>query len=322
MREDLLKEVGLEMEEIQRRNEETVQRRKREVLAAYPEIRALTEERETLVHSAFRQIMDGEITAAELPGKMEDLSGRIRAALKARGLPENYLEPVYDCPVCRDTGYTGETIRERCACVTKRYQKHLRRAIGLPEDSRETFEGYDESLFPDTPLPGSRMTERQAMARVRSYCEKWADTYPAQEPRDLVLTGKSGLGKTFLLHAMAQRLIERNASVLLLSAYSFLEIARRSWFEQDGGMDDLIGSEILMLDDLGSEPLMQNITIEQLFHLINERQRRGKATVISTNLSIEEIQGRYTERIASRLTDARSCLVLPLRGHDLRNGRQ
>ena len=120
---------------------------------------------------------------------------------------------------------------------------------------------------------------------------------------------------------MAARLIERGHQVLLISAYRFLETARRSYFEADGQLEDLIASPVLMLDDLGSEPMMQNITIEQLFNLINERQRRNLATVISTNLNLAELRNRYTERIASRISDRQQCEFLQLRGRDLRNGR-
>ena len=75
---------------------------------------------------------------------------------------------------------------------------------------------------------------------------------------------------------------------------------------------------MLMLDDLGSEPLMQNITVEQLFHLVNERQRRGLSTVISTNLTLPELKDRYTERIVSRLNDPKNCQIIVLEGRDLR----
>ena len=75
---------------------------------------------------------------------------------------------------------------------------------------------------------------------------------------------------------------------------------------------------MLLLDDLGSEPLMQNVTIEQLFNLINERQARRLSTIVSTNLNTPEFKTRYTERIASRMTDARNCLVITLEGQDIR----
>ena len=78
--------------------------------------------------------------------------------------------------------------------------------------------------------------------------------------------------------------------------------------------------EVLMIDDLGSEPLMQNVTVEQLFNLLNERQNRNLATVISTNLDMAKFRERYTERIASRLRDSRCCKVLNLLGRDIRIG--
>ena len=77
-------------------------------------------------------------------------------------------------------------------------------------------------------------------------------------------------------------------------------------------------ADVLLLDDLGSEPLMENITIVQLFNLINERQTAGKGTVISTNLSESDLKNRYTERIASRLTDRRQCTQVVFMGEDIR----
>ena len=141
---------------------------------------------------------------------------------------------------------------------------------------------------------------------------------PENRRRDVLLIGKSGLGKTFLMHCMANRLLERGKDVLLISSYAFLQSARKSYFENDHGTDELLQAPVLFLDDLGSEPLMQNVTIEQLLNLINERQSRRLPTVISTNLSIKELRTRYTERIASRLTDSRNCLVITLEGQDIR----
>ena len=321
MREDLLNEVLMDLQEQQTRNEETERLRRQEIREGFPEIRAMMDRREDLIRDGMRGVLRGEAAPEDLPERMEAVSAEIRAALRENGYPEDYLTPVYSCPKCRDTGYVGDRVRGKCECVQKRYQAKLRKAIGLPEDDRETFERYDESVFSGEPLPGSRYSQREVMNRVRDCCEAWADRFPAQSPRDLILSGPSGLGKTFLLHAMAARLIERGTQVLLISAYSFLETARKSYFENDGRLEELIGTEVLMLDDLGSEPLMQNVTIEQLFNLINERQRRNLPTVISTNLNQEELRSRYTERIASRLTDRVNCQYLTLRGKDIRNGR-
>ena len=119
---------------------------------------------------------------------------------------------------------------------------------------------------------------------------------------------------------MATRLIERGKNVLLVSAYTFLQMARKSHYEADNGVKELMEVPVLMLDDIGSEPLMKNVTIEALFTLINERQIRGLCTILSSNLTTEELRERYTERIASRLSDSRNCMVMTLKGKDIRTG--
>ena len=99
-----------------------------------------------------------------------------------------------------------------------------------------------------------------------------------------------------------------------------MEILRKSYFENDKGSSELLDADVLMIDDLGSEPLMQNVTVEQFFNLLNERQNRNLSTVISTNLDMASFRERYTERIASRLRDNRRCKVMNLLGRDIRIG--
>ena len=278
----------------------------------------MTERREELVYGTLRDILHGNADTEGLPEKMEKLSAEIRRELKSAGLPEDYLAPIWRCPVCRDTGYTGEPVREPCECLKKAYREKLRRKIGLNSEGNETFESFDLSVFPEEKLPERSYSQRDLMKRCREICEEWANRYPDVESRDLMLSGKSGLGKTYLLHAMAERLVRRDINVLIVSAYKTLEILRKAYFSNEENPGELTETEVLMIDDLGSEPLMQNVTVEQLFNLINERQNRGLSTVISTNLDMIEFRNRYTERIASRLRDKRYCKVITLEGKDIR----
>ena len=75
---------------------------------------------------------------------------------------------------------------------------------------------------------------------------------------------------------------------------------------------------LLLIDDLGSEPMVKNITREYLFTLINERIAAGKGTVIATNLSPDDLEEVYGERVRSRLTDQHRSIVLKFSGKDLR----
>ena len=318
MREDLLNETEAEFTLLRARNEREELRRREQIAAEQPEINALVREREELIFGTLRNILKGPADAGDLPAKMEKLSAGIRAKLEEKGFPADYLAPVYRCPICKDTGRVGDLIKEPCICLKKAYQQKLREKIGLGSQRQETFETFDPQVFPDEKEPGRPFSQRDLMTIFRDDCKAWADAYPKQQTRDILLSGKSGLGKTFLLHAMADRLIERDVNVLIISAYRMLEILRKSYFDNDEGSADLLDTDVLMIDDLGSEPMMQNVTVEQLFNLVNERQTRGLSTVISTNLNLIEFRERYTERIASRLTDARYCMVLTLTGKDIR----
>ena len=174
----------------------------------------------------------------------------------------------------------------------------------------------------DQPLPGKKYSQRQLMDMLRHQCEQYAEKYPSAATMDLLLMGQSGLGKTYLMHAIAKRLLERGFNVMMISAYRFLDVARRAYFSgKQEEMDTLMDTDVLMIDDMGVEPLMENITIVQWFNLINERQLRGKGTVISTNLNVEELRRRYTERITSRLLDGKQCMLLQFLGDDVRRNK-
>lgn len=320
MREDLLKEIELEYDQIRFANEREEQRRREQIMTEQPEIYALVQEREELIFGTLRNILKGPSETGDLAGRMEKLSIGIRSRLEEKGFPADYLAPVYRCPICRDTGRTGEPVKEPCACLKKAYQQKLRRKIGLDSQNNQTFETFDLNVFPDDRIEGQEFSQRDLMKLHLTTCRKWAEAYPDTLYRDLVLTGGTGLGKTFLLHAMAEKLIEKDINILLISAYRMLEILRKSYFDNDQGSSELLDAEVLMIDDLGSEPLMQNVTVEQLFNLLNERQNRNLATVISTNLDMAKFRERYTERIASRLRDSRCCKVLNLLGRDIRIG--
>lgn len=324
MRKAIMQQLLAEYEEQRQRNQLEEQARREKAMAACPEIGEVLDARQEMIFAGLRGILGGQGAAADIPARMEVLNRRLASLLKQQNLPETYLDPVYRCPRCEDTGYVGEPIREQCECLRTAFYTRLYRQVGLGEVAEQSFERFDLSLFSPEKLPGKTYSQQEMMRVYRDKCRAWADKYPNVPAKDILMMGQSGLGKTYLMHAMAKVLLQRGFSVMLLSAYRFLDIARKAYFSGDTAeMNALIDADVLMIDDMGSEPLMENITITQWFNLINERQQRGRATIISTNLMEDELRRRYTERIASRLlNNPGQCMLLQFLGDDVRGRKK
>ena len=319
MRDVILQELHAEYEQRQLENQRVNERRRREVEAACPEIGAVLDARQNMIFGALRGILEGRASAEDLPQQMEVLNKRVASLLKNHGYAEDYLNPVYRCPICEDTGYVGDLVKEQCECLRTAFFSRLYKQIGLGEKAEQSFENFDLSIFSDEKMQDKSFSQREIMNLFRHQCQGWAEQYPRVEQKTVMMSGKSGLGKTYLMHAMAKVLLQRGFNVLMISAYRFLDTARKAYMTGNTtDLELLMEADILMVDDMGAEPLMENITITQWFNLINERQLQGKATVISTNLSDSELRNRYTERVASRLLNKAESMILQFRGEDVR----
>lgn len=267
------------------------------------------------IRNAFYADQKDEGANAGMTNALQAINMEIAALLKSNGLKPSVLDPIYTCAVCRDEGYVYAPSRRMCECFETELNRRMLRELGL--DGEHTFENFDPGIFQkDAPAPFS---QRQVMLRNRDICQGYADSFPDTAVFDLLFTGQSGLGKTYLMHAVAHRVTARGFAAEYVSAFKLLEVMRRSYFENNAGLlDALIQVPLLLIDDLGTEPLMENITVTQLFNLLNERQNRKRHTVISTNLTIPELKQRYTERITSRLLDESRCKTLKFIGDDVR----
>ena len=310
---------------LKRENDEADRdRRVQSAAARFPDIGALLAEGRDIVRESARLLSGGIANASEAAREMrlraEDRDKRLAMALKAHGLAEDELSLRPDCPVCMDRGYIENTYPlKRCAC----FENELSRRMSMESAREQSFASFDLSLFPDTAPEGTGMSQRAVMDRVRRFLRDYAERFPDNDKPNIMLMGKSGLGKTFLLNCVAKALRDKGVPVLQVTAYRMFEAMRRRHRGMDEGrdaFDELIEAPCLILDDLGSEPMLNNVTIEYLFILLNERQLAGRPILAATNLSMSELKGHYNETIASRLLDVHSGVVITLSGSDLRTG--
>lgn len=325
MRENILREIETEYETLRAENRVEEARRLAEASAADPMIGALVAERMRLFQEGARDALSNPVQAREIAAnltrRIAAIQQQLRNKLVTQGFREDYLQPVYRCEKCNDTGYTGDLIHERCDCYKHRMRNRIANDPSHGLDSRETFEAYDASIFPETPCGDSGTTQRAAMEARRALLETYASDYPANPRRNLLLYGGSGLGKTYLMNCIGNRIHQRGDEVLKLTAYQLSERIRASVFDRSpDSFTSLLEVPLLLLDDLGVEPLFNNLTVENLFTLVNERSLAGLHTIISTNLQLDELRARYTERVASRLLDKRSTVIIRFNGRDVRLG--
>lgn len=283
-----------------------------------PQIGQIQQQMRRLLAQAAREVMnrreEAHAISDALRAQISALRAEISSRLLALGLPRDQLEMRYACDACRDSGYVGELKNQECECRRRRRLQLMRESANLSAHAGETFDQFDPGVFPEG-------AQRAQAERARDLCAAYAGALPGGAKQNLVLMGASGLGKTFLLGCVADRAIARGVDALCITAFRMVEAMRAYHFGQedaDAPLERLLNCELLLIDDLGAEPMLRNITVEYLYMLINERGAAGRNTLIATNLSPAEIQERYGARILSRLMDRRRGIFIHLEGQDVR----
>ena len=237
---------------------------------------------------------------ARLQAENEELLAARAEILEHAGFPRDYLDLQYECKSCLDTGF-AENGTKLCSC--------MRRALILAgyESSgigalleQQTFDNFSLRYYTD---PADRANMEQNLAAVQQYVEGFS----AEESRNLLFFGQTGLGKTHLSTAIAKTLIDRGFDVLYETAQNIFADFEDERFnrayntgETQRKTDRYFDCELLIIDDLGAE-LSNQFTASCLYNLINTRYNMAKSCIISTNLTHQEIEKRYSQRVLSRL---------------------
>lgn len=240
------------------------------------------------------------------------LSEKRRKALKELGLPEDYTEVHYTCPLCSDTGFVGTKM---CSCFREMLITENIKSSGMGTlIEKQSFDNFDLNNYKDNKENYARMKHNFNEAK------NFADNF-GKIPSTLLFIGKTGTGKTHLSTAIAKAVIERGFEVLYDSAQNIVSAFENDKFKSGYGpyepqADKYMECDLLILDDLGTE-FVNQFTVSCLYNLINTRQNKGLSTLISTNLSPEELRTKYEDRIYSRITGTDSKILLFV-GKDLR----
>lgn len=302
-------------EEKQTQNRHEQSRRRQEIYDKIPEYEQIEQAVSSVSIKQGHRLLDGDSNALmDLKSKLQQLSQKKAALLSSHGFPPDYLEPVYACNDCKDTGYIEN---KKCHCLKQKIISYLYEQSNI----KEVLEQENFSVLSSEFYEGEDLTRfRAAVSACQNFIDAFSSTY-----RNLFLYGSVGAGKTFLSNCIAKELIEQGFSVIYFSAISLFEILSKNSFASKSREDlynlyqELYNCDLLVIDDLGTEYTNAFIT-SQLFSYLNERHLRKKSTIISTNLSLEELRNHYSERIFSRITS--NYDIYKITGPDIRMYRK
>ena len=250
--------------------------------------------------------------------KNQNLQGQatIKKLLVQNNYPENYLDPVYTCEKCKDKGYWNG---ERCSCFNKLLTKYaverLNSEANMPDCDFEHFSldyyrGITTNSCPDC---------YKKMSENLDFCKDYADNFTLNS-ESLFLIGQTGIGKTHMSLSIAKEVSAKGYTVAYGSLMNYMRIIEKEHFNRSSNNENdtlqiLISSDLLILDDLGSE-FQTSFSEATLYNILNSRINLGLPTIISSNLSGKDLQQKYNDRIVSRLLSVYKLLLFV--GQDIR----
>ncbi|MGN1419770.1 MAG: ATP-binding protein [Acutalibacteraceae bacterium] len=260
--------------------------------------------------------LDAHEYIEKLSVKSLDAQKRRKQELVKAGFPEDYLEIKYTCDICKDTGSHDGYY---CECYKKLIKQIARQQIGAAGQIEKcSFEKFSLDYYPDVTDGVLGISQKEHMQDVYNYCFEYAKHF-SKKSDSIIMLGKTGLGKTHLSLAIASVVSDKGYDVYYSSVQNVMNTLEKEHFgkeKTDASIEeDLFESDLLILDDLGAEFATQ-FTIAQLYNILSTRITKGLPMIISTNLTMREIEQKYSQRIASRIVG--TAMPVQFCGRDIR----
>lgn len=285
------------------------------VYTKYPELLDLRKKYASLRRASIKSKRDEDTQLYQ--SVYSEYQALLRSLLKKENI--DIKNVVYQplCNQCKDTGYLGDMEKKYCPCVIATAAQNMLESSCI--NDFETLENFDLSIFGGTEPVQGNLTQKDIMNKLYNYMKDWTRDFPHSKKQQLLFIGNVGMGKSYCLNAIAYDVINRGYSAMLVTAFAINEATFDEIRNHDStAINTMQSVDLLLIDDLGSEQMLKNITCETLFNVLNERVRRNLHTIVSTNLNADKLEERYGSRVFSRLIDKNRTLILTLMGKDVR----
>lgn len=298
----------------QKRNRAIIdaENKKYELYSAIPELEKIDNDINTTSIYAIKATLTQKNSNApqKLKSDLEVLKQKKIDILKAAGKSLYDLSPHFECSNCNDTGYIkSDAGTVLCPCIKQKLYNIQYNNSNIYDLENQNFSKFRFDYYSDIPNEckySSKLSPRENIKKIKNICDNFIDNFDNPNENNLLFCGNSGLGKTFLSSCIANEMIKRGKTVLYQTAPLMLDgIIDYKFGKTDKNIVKSITTvDLLIIDDLGTET-KNNLKITELFNIINSRllnqNNNITKTIISTNLSLQELYTNYEERILSRI---------------------
>ena len=313
--------IQKQYELIQKENMEKIEVRKKTLYDKLPRLKEIEDEMVKLSIDITRAILSEshttEVLIDKLKNKQLDLKVEKAEILSANKYPIDYLDPIYKCKLCKDTGFVNY---QKCKCYKQKeiYLNYEQYNLSFILE-KENFEQFRWDYYSDDPEENG-ISPLKNMREIYKKCIDFVEHFD-EHNKNLFFIGSPGLGKTFLCNSIAKDLLDKSKSVLYMTVPDLIDTMRKYKFDFENEeineqyLDEIYNCDLLIIDDLGTE-LSTQFSNLVLYSILNRRIQNNKKMIISTNLDIDEFTQIYSDRITSRIF---GCFdTLEFLGEDIR----
>lgn len=309
----IIKNLLKEYDNRQLQNVRDLEQKKSELYSRLPRLREIENELNSISISYAKSILQSNNSNLinELKEKTEKLKEERANILKQDGKEENYLSVSYKCPTCKDTGYVlNNASSEMCNCLKQKIFDLEFNKSNLNNLKKENFNNFNLNLYSDEvdeEKYGSLISPKENIKEIKKAALDFLKNIDNPEEKNLLFSGGTGLGKTFLSNCIVAEAMKKGKTVLYQTAPVMLDSVISDIFSNKNSTDsishNLLNVDLLVIDDLGTET-MNSMKFTELYKIINTRllNQNGKVTktIISTNLDLQSLFETYDERLVSR----------------------
>lgn len=287
--------------------------RKQELYDKYPKLQEIDDKLTSFAISTTMSLINknDKNKLEELNNNINKLKEEKNKILKSINITLDYFEPHYECSICKDSGYVtnNDYTTSMCSCLKQKLYDEQYNKANISTLGTQNFDKFFDLYYSDEvnePKYHTNISPRENINLIKNICFKFIENFEDTNQKNLLFTGNTGLGKTFLSSAIANEILKKGKNVLYQTAPVMLDsiIDYRFGKSKDSNIiNSILNVDLLIIDDLGTE-CINNMKFTELFNIINTRllnQNKVTKTIISTNLSLKNLYSNYDERIVSRI---------------------